>query len=117
MSITREDVEALAPEFTVTPDTVMDCYIEIACSLVKHPGWGGKGNKAKALLTAHFLTLQGASVGGGAGPVIEKRVGSVQVKYGGSTFGSESLSDTFYGRTFLLCMRSNVAFRLPFTTC
>ncbi len=119
-SITRADVECLAPEFTIAavPDVVMDCYIEIACSLVTNPAWAGKGANAAALLTAHFLTLQKVGVGGGSGAVVKKRVGSVEVAFssGGSTDPS-GLDSTSYGRTYLLCRNSVPEIRLPFTTC
>ena len=117
MAITRADVEACAPEFVSITDTMMDCYIDIACSLVQHPGWAGKGARASALLTAHLLTLQGSGVGGGSAPVIEKKVGSVSVKFGTTSVLASSLESTSYGRLFLLCMRSIPSIRLPFTTC
>lgn len=118
-SITRTDVECLAPEFTVAavPDVVMDCYIEIAESLVTNPAWAGKGVKATALLTAHFLTLQKSGIGGGAAPVVEKKVGSVSVKFGTTSVNAESLESTSYGRLFILLRNSIPTIRLPFTTC
>lgn len=116
-SITRVDVENCAPEFAATSDVVMDCYIDIACSLIKHPAWAGKGANAAALLTAHFLTLQKAGIGGGAAPVVEKKVGSVSVKFGTTSVNAESLEATSYGRLFILLRNSVPKIRLPFTTC
>ncbi len=116
-SITRTDVENCAPEFVSTTDVVMDCYIAIACSLIKHPGWIGKGSNAAVLLTAHLLTLQQAGIGGGAAPVVEKKVGSVSVKFGTTSVNAESLEATSYGRLYILLRNSIPTIRLPFGTC
>ena len=118
-SITRSDVECFAPEFTVSavPDVVMDCYIRVACSLTQNPGWGGRGSDATALLTAHLLTLKQSGIGGGSAPVVEKKVGSVSVKFGTTSVNAESLESTSYGRLYLLLRNSIPAIRLPFTTC
>lgn len=120
MSITRSQVEAVAPEFTVAvvPDVLMDCYIEIASSLVTNPAWAGKGAKGAALLTAHLLTLQKSGVGGGSGAVVKKRVGSVEVAFAsGASTDASGLDSTSYGRLYLLLRNSIPAIRLPFTTC
>lgn len=118
-SITRTEVECFAPEFTVAavPTAVMDCYIRVACSLIKHPGWAGKGSDAAALLTAHLLTIYKSGIGGGAAPVVEKKVGSVSVKFGTTSVNAESLESTSYGRLYILLRNSVPSIRLPFTTC
>ena len=104
----KDDVRAVAPEFTATDDAVVDLWIAYAEPQISAEVFASNEKLAGIFLTAHFLTLFAPSASGsgavGVGPVTSRRVGQVGVTYSAAQLNSATLAGglglTKYGIQF-----------------
>lgn len=114
MGITYVDVIDIAPEIpasTAGEQARITRFISRAACRVSSDVFGDCYNDALAYMTAHMMTVSGATgvagMGAAAGPVASEKVGDVETRYAvqsGQNAGptrSEDLGATAYGRAFL----------------
>lgn len=102
MSITKDDVIRIAPEFSAEDDSVFDFFIPEAANYINRTVWGVKSNYAHALFTAHLMKSRGGATGGAApgGPIASERVGDIATTYATTPVVGGSLGTTSYGIQF-----------------
>jgi hypothetical protein len=106
LSATPQLVKDLAPELAAQGDPRIALFITMAEVQVDEDRWGPLADMGTAYLTAHLLTVAGATAGGGvgsAGPVLSETVGRVSRSYASTVSSSayvDSLGATRYGREF-----------------
>lgn len=103
---TRDDVRAIAPEFTAVADLVVDAWIARAMPQIDPVSFGDNTVYAGALLTAHMMTrfdpagIAAAPVGG----ITSESVGGISVSYAAPQISkpilNASLAGTKYGVEF-----------------
>lgn len=105
---TRDDVRAIAPEFTAVADAVVDAWIARAEPQINPDSFGDNTVYAGALLTAHMLTRfppQGTVIAPApVGAVTSESVGGISISYAAPPVGKAildaSLGSTRYGIEF-----------------
>lgn len=103
MSIVWSDVEAIAPELSVSPLATQDAILEqVNDEEIHDDTWrsAARADRARRYLAAHLATI--ASNGrGSVGPIQSESVGSVSRSYAVSmAMGSSNLDSTGYGKEY-----------------
>ena len=107
----RDLLKTVASEFASESDEKLDQFLELAAQRMSATEWGGLYTQGAVYLAAHLLTLQARAAAGsdGSGPVVSKKAGKVETRYG-ATVGVLSRDATYattsYGVEYLNLRRS-----------
>jgi hypothetical protein len=97
MALTWDDVVAVAPELSATPEESQTALLGYATAQVEPTVWGDLTNNGIVYLAAHLATL--ARLRGG-GMVTSERVGALARTYQTSKAGDGALELTSYGAEY-----------------
>lgn len=105
MAVTAKNIKDCFAEFAGLNDTIVDKFRLQAERRINLAQWAGKADDAILWLTAHLLKVNKIASAGGdpvSGPVSEKRVGDLTVKYAvsGSLRREPYGVSTTYGRYY-----------------
>lgn len=103
VTITPDDVIAVAPQFAEEDPARIQLFIDIARDFINFRVWGPKARTGWIYFTLHLLSsTPDADGGSGAiGPITSEKVGDLSTTYADVAAGaSDANSSTPYGRIF-----------------
>lgn len=117
MSITAADIIDRFPEFSAVDPGEIDRYIAEAERNTNRAQWGGKADDSVAYLTAHLMSIFGATTTSGdacgcpgldePGPVTAEREGQVSAAYRvPDLYAKNEYGTTKYGRRYLTLLQT-----------
>lgn len=78
----RDDLRILAPELATVADATLDFHLARAAERMDATEWGALYYQGALYLAAHLATVSSRGAGAGAGPVVSRQAGAVQISYG-----------------------------------
>lgn len=110
MAVTKDDVRAIAPEFSApgTPDATVNAFLADAAIYFGTTNMGGeRADFIQKWGTAHLLALAGQGSNGGRGLVVSERVGEVARTFAAPNKGAKlgDLESTRYGQVLARFLR------------
>lgn len=81
-------------------ETILEFFLQCACTMINIQCWGVKASNAHILLTAHLLTIAGGDEGGVAS---SKKIDKIQVNFSVASFDTSdaAFASTKWGRMYL----------------